>query len=1001
MRAVLDVRLISAKFCFCFLLALFCVGGVASRNLCTADEPSPPVTWREAYEHLQKGRYEEAQEAYEFLKKQSATQDDLPGEFANSPHPLTGPQYAEIALARIDLETGHRARACERLEALKKLHSEQPRILGLLAWYAFLNGKLDVAETIAQEAIRREADELWARRTLAEVYQATGRLKQADEGWRYFVRYYNRVQPEKAEELLLAAEGSLAYARWHTGKQIFDFVLNTLCVDALKADPLFWQAHELSGRLLLEKYNKPQAQQEFQAALAINPRAVTVLLGRAQAAAQDYDWDASNRLAREVLKNAPGEPLAHTLLARSLLFSNQPEAALEQLKQAKAICPTDPITTGLIVAAQIQRDGIRSLPRLQLLLESIDHIADLPAAADAPEAYETTLIAAAKINSACGEVLATTGEALEMHRKFELAEKFYRAALAVMPQLTAARNNLGMLTLQMARVDEARTMLDQAFKSDPYHMRVSNMRKVIRQLDGYATLSTDHFVIRYDNEQDELLARYMSKFLENEVYPQLVKQFGYEPSTRTTIEIYSKGNGQTAHEWFSARMVGLPWVQTIGASTGMMIALASPNGLNEPYNWSRVIRHEYVHVLTLQQTQFNIPHWYTEALAVRNEGYPRPAEWNDMLRKRVPRRDLRNLSNLNLGFISAKNGDDWNFAYCQSDLYANYLVERFGEPALEKLLLAYRAGKTTEVALKELFQTDIKDFEAGYLDYLDRIVAQLPGRAEASTEYSKSEVEAALEKEPRNAEWLGRAAMLKVKDRRRDEARKLAREALEIDPHCATAAIALAELDLRGEAPEKAIQKLTSALDSTQPDHQLLQRLLPLLIQTKRWDEALKYASLAETTFPSDISSTVALAEILPHFMDLPRYKAVLEKLSMYENDESEYRLQRAEIAWKESDLPNMARYAAMVLEIDVTEPKAHWLLAEGLSGVKPEEALEEFSIACELDDELAEAWAGWAVLLQTRGQLKEARQKAETALALDAKNARALEVLNKSQPAK
>ena len=55
-----------------------------------------------------------------------------------------------------------------------------------------------------------------------------------------------------------------------------------------------------------------------------------------------------------------------------------------------------------------------------------------------------------------------------------------------------------------------------------------------------------------------------------------------------------------------------------------------------PFNWARVLTHEVVHVITLQQTEFNIPHWYTEALAVESEGFPRPQEWNKMLLERVP-----------------------------------------------------------------------------------------------------------------------------------------------------------------------------------------------------------------------------------------------------------------------------------------------------------------------------------------------------------------------------
>ena len=49
-----------------------------------------------------------------------------------------------------------------------------------------------------------------------------------------------------------------------------------------------------------------------------------------------------------------------------------------------------------------------------------------------------------------------------------------------------------------------------------------------------------------------------------------------------------------------------------------------PTTMKSRYNWARVITHEMTHVINLQQTDFNIPHWYTECLAVESEKEPPP-----------------------------------------------------------------------------------------------------------------------------------------------------------------------------------------------------------------------------------------------------------------------------------------------------------------------------------------------------------------------------------------
>ena len=174
-----------------------------------------------------------------------------------------------------------------------------------------------------------------------------------------------------------------------------------------------------------------------------------------------------------------------------------------------------------------------------------------------------------------------------------------------------------MLYMQIGRETEARSLFDTAFAADPFNVRAFNMIKVLKHMASYTSIDSGHFSVVIDPTQDELLGRYMSKYLES-VYPALTTRFGYSPPGRTKIEILKN------HEWFSGRTVGQPFVPTVGACTGRVVALASPRATRIPYNWARVLDHEVVHVITLQQTEFNIPHWYTEALAVESEGYPRP-----------------------------------------------------------------------------------------------------------------------------------------------------------------------------------------------------------------------------------------------------------------------------------------------------------------------------------------------------------------------------------------
>ena len=86
-----------------------------------------------------------------------------------------------------------------------------------------------------------------------------------------------------------------------SSSSIFNFIINTLCSDALKDNSLSWQTHLASGSLLLEKYNRAQAIPDLKKALEINPRAVSVIVALGEAALQKHDVDAALTYANRLL----------------------------------------------------------------------------------------------------------------------------------------------------------------------------------------------------------------------------------------------------------------------------------------------------------------------------------------------------------------------------------------------------------------------------------------------------------------------------------------------------------------------------------------------------------------------------------------------------------------------------------------------------------------------------------------------------------------------------
>ncbi len=302
-------------------------------------------------------------------------------------------------------------------------------------------------------------------------------------------------------------------------------------------------------------------------------------------------------------------------------------------------------------------------------------------------------------------------------------------------------NSLGQLYMRMGLETKARETLDRAFKADPFNVRVSNLRKVLRHLEKYETLKTEHFELRYDPKNDAVLAHYMAPYLEA-IYADLADKFQYRPKGPILIEVFN------SHEMFSGRTVALPDLHTIGACTGRMIAMASPHGrgIAKPFNWGRVLRHEIVHIFNLEQTHFLVPHWLTEGLAVSNEGFDRPPSWNQLLLEHVPSGKLMDLDNIDLGFIRPRGPDEWNLAYCQSQLYVDYIKSKHEAAAIGAMLAAYRDGLSTAEVIQRVCKVDKATFEKGYREFLDEAVKPLRKGKPAEKKQTLAELKTAYEK---------------------------------------------------------------------------------------------------------------------------------------------------------------------------------------------------------------------------------------------------------------
>ena len=187
-----------------------------------------------------------------------------------------------------------------------------------------------------------------------------------------------------------------------------------------------------------------------------------------------------------------------------------------------------------------------------------------------------------------------------------------------------------LLELQSGRDMRAKDALRRAVALDPFNDRAANSLKLAEELLTYRTIESEHFIVRYRDGIDAVLAPEMLPVLER-IHAEVAgpDAFDHEPDRKTVIELMPD------HEWFGVRITGMPRIHTMAASTGPVIAMESPqDGPGHPigtYDWPRTLKHEYAHTVTLSRTRNRIPHWFTEAAAVWVEDAPRPPQWWSLL----------------------------------------------------------------------------------------------------------------------------------------------------------------------------------------------------------------------------------------------------------------------------------------------------------------------------------------------------------------------------------
>lgn len=865
----------------------------------TAFCAEPKVEYPALRQRLLRGNYAEALAGYEELAK-----SDKPSAVA-----FTGQAASQRAV-------GEYPKALDVLEAGLKALPDDPDLLAERADLFYSLGKWEDAAKDADAALKKQADHFLARWVRARVLSDKGDLTGADAEMRWFVKTYTEAAAAEKEitdpeKLLVVARAGIENATAHRKPEQFKFILQQVLRDAVTRDPDFWPAECLAGKLLLEKHNRAEAADAFDAALKVNPKAADALVGKGLVALERMDFAEAERLAEVALTVNPRHTAALRLKADVRLAEADGDSAEKVLLIAKAINPREEAT----------------LARLAAIRQFRGDAAGFAAVVKEVEAFD----------SKPAEFYATLGTIFGDSRQFAVAAQCFEKAGAYRPARPAAKAGLGLLYYSQGREAEALAALRAAIKADPFNVKVDNAILVLEEISEYATLETPHFVLRYDPKNDKVLAGFLADVLED-TFAEYAKKYGFNPKEKILVELFAR------RQIFSGRIAMLPGLPGAvqGACTGPLVALPSPraDGGKRLYNWAVVVRHELTHAFNLLQTTHRVPVWLTEGLAVRAENTSRFAQVAPVLRDRLAAGTAFDLDTITRAYKRFSRPQDVALAYYQGLLYVEYVVKQYGEAGVAKLLATYHTTPDTAAALKSAFGVTKADFEAGYKAFLAEVVKSA-GRRRPEKPMTFAELNAAHMKEPDDRDLAARLAAEYLRRDKGEEAKKLIDAVRAKEPGHPLACVVVARMRKRAKDAAGARAALEEAAKAHPTDGRVLAELGKLQFDQKDYASAAATFEKGRASAPGEADWLGALARVYEAANKPEQLAGVLAEQALAQPDDPALHLRLAKLyanAGKHADAERAARAA---LYIDLTSAEAKDLLLAALAAQKKDKEID------------------------------------------------------------
>src|SRR5579883_1958272 len=516
-----------------------------------------------------------------------------------------------------------------------------------------------------------------------QVFLCNGLTEAADQMTDRIVDRVNSQPASFRDADSLVVVGRAALLRGLDPKRVLDSIFDP----ARKSDPSAREPYLASGELALEKHDFALAAKRFEEGLKQLPDDPDLQCGLARAYAPSDGSLMAEALDKALERNS-NHVASLLLLADRTIDAEEYDETDRLLDRIESVNPNEPDAWAYRAVVAHLRNR--------------------------PDAEESARNNALKFWTNNARVDFLIGQKLSQNYRFAEGAEHQRRALSFDPNYLPAKSQLAQDLLRLGDESEGWMLADEVQKKDGYDVEMFNLTTLHDTMSMIKTSTNEDFVLRMGAHEAKVYGTEVLDLLES-ARSNLCAKYGFQVKRPTTVEVFPEQKD------FAVRTFGMPGNPGyLGVCFGSLVTANSPAANpGHPVNWQAVLWHEFCHVVTLQITRNRMPRWLSEGISVYEE-VQHNTTWGQRMiprdREMIMSGELTPISKLSGAFLAPRTPMHLQFAYYESSLVVEFIVQKFGQDQLKDILNDLSTGKEINeviaahtVAMDQL-EKDFSDF---------------------------------------------------------------------------------------------------------------------------------------------------------------------------------------------------------------------------------------------------------------------------------------------------